>query len=202
MGPAFVGLAPLSVRRRQQSTRKESHYRRACICANINGPNSAREDEIAAKIAKLRKQNRLKSQKSTPQGANENRDEANSQSIGSFNDLPDWKKTEILESQMAEAENFLNPGPSVTPDSKEEEYRPAVSTWGVYPRPDNISKAFGGGRKIAIGGQKTDTPESKASDAEVEQKLLKYRKVRCSVTYFQTGCGERRTVAAVVNQRN
>lgn len=29
-----------------------------------------------------------------------------------------------------------------------EAYKPKVSTWGVFPRPQNISKAFGGGRTI------------------------------------------------------
>ena len=29
-----------------------------------------------------------------------------------------------------------------------EAYKPKVSTWGVFPRPQNISQAFGGGRTI------------------------------------------------------
>lgn len=30
-------------------------------------------------------------------------------------------------------------------------YKPKVATWGVFPRPDNISKTFGGGRTIRPG---------------------------------------------------
>jgi hypothetical protein len=30
-------------------------------------------------------------------------------------------------------------------------YRPKVATWGVFPRPQNISEAFGGGRNIRPG---------------------------------------------------
>lgn len=33
------------------------------------------------------------------------------------------------------------------------DYRPKVSTWGMFPRPDNISKAYGGGRTIEKGGE-------------------------------------------------
>jgi hypothetical protein len=33
------------------------------------------------------------------------------------------------------------------------DYRPKVSTWGMFPRPDNISKAYGGGRTIQKGGE-------------------------------------------------
>eukprot|EP00976_Prorocentrum_cordatum_P073342 1181048-Prorocentrum_minimum.AAC.1 len=37
--------------------------------------------------------------------------------------------------------------------TKEGNYRPTVSTWGVFPRPDNISKAYGGGRTLKPGGE-------------------------------------------------
>ena len=30
-------------------------------------------------------------------------------------------------------------------------YQPKVSTWGAFPRPNNISEAYGGGRNIAPG---------------------------------------------------
>ena len=30
-------------------------------------------------------------------------------------------------------------------------YKPKVATWGVFPRPQDISKAFGGGRTIRPG---------------------------------------------------
>ena len=37
------------------------------------------------------------------------------------------------------------------------DYRPKVSTWGMFPRPDNISKAYGGGRTIQKGGEMVRT---------------------------------------------
>jgi hypothetical protein len=40
-------------------------------------------------------------------------------------------------------------------------YKPKVTTWGVFPRPSNISQAYGGGRNIRP-GQDLETPEQKA----------------------------------------
>ena len=40
-------------------------------------------------------------------------------------------------------------------------HRPAVATWGVFPRPKNISEAYGGGRNIKP-GQALETDEQRA----------------------------------------
>lgn len=55
------------------------------------------------------------------------------------------------------------PTPKTTPQSHR---RPAqhpkqVTTWGVFPRPQNISQAYGGGRNIRP-GQELETAEQKA----------------------------------------
>jgi hypothetical protein len=39
-------------------------------------------------------------------------------------------------------------------------YTPKVATWGIFPRPKNISKAYGGGRNIRP-GQALETDEQK-----------------------------------------
>ncbi|CDF38165.1 unnamed protein product [Chondrus crispus] len=158
--------------------------RRTSPYANINQTSdSAREDEIAAKIANLRKQKRLKSQGSSSTG---NQDEANTQrrNVGtpmSFQDLPDWKKEDIMQNQISEAEAFLNPSahkPHVKPGTDKVKYKPKVSTWGVFPRPDNISKAFGGGKKVQPGGVDLSSEGSKKRDEAVKEKLAMYRKTR------------------------
>ena len=38
-----------------------------------------------------------------------------------------------------------------------EAYRPKVATWGVFPRPANISKQYGGGRTIRPGEARPPT---------------------------------------------
>jgi len=56
-------------------------------------------------------------------------------------------------------------------------YEPKVNTWGVFPRPENISKAYGGGRTIKAGEFAEETEEQKEARRErVRAKLNKYRK--------------------------
>ena len=55
-------------------------------------------------------------------------------------------------------------------------YRPKVATWGVFPRPDNISKAFGGGRTIRP-GDALEAPEEKEARLKRQRAALDgYRK--------------------------
>ncbi|WIA36072.1 hypothetical protein OEZ86_007427 [Tetradesmus obliquus] len=56
-----------------------------------------------------------------------------------------------------------------------EKYKPKVTTWGVFPRPNNISQAYGGGRNIRP-GQELETPEQKAArEAEYAAALQRYK---------------------------
>lgn len=180
---------------------------------------SEREAEIKAKIDRLRSASRLQSQRgdgakgqngdASEQGEEENR---SAQLPGSFSELPDWKKEEVLEKSMREAESFFGVSGD---DSKDKDvkdplgktedgrfdgssddkvsqdpagaeaaagddtavYKPKVGTWGMFPRPDNISKAYGGGRKIPLGGAMAgaDSAASKERDAAIKAKLASYR---------------------------
>ncbi|KAK7257975.1 hypothetical protein RIF29_32331 [Crotalaria pallida] len=66
-----------------------------------------------------------------------------------------------------------------TQQPKEDEaelYKPKVSTWGVFPRPGNISKTFGGGRVIRP-GEVLETEEEKAiKEARTKQLIAAYKK--------------------------
>eukprot|EP00198_Chlamydomonas_reinhardtii_P009820 XP_001699157.1 predicted protein [Chlamydomonas reinhardtii] len=44
---------------------------------------------------------------------------------------------------------------------EEDVYKPKVSTWGMFPRPKDISEAYGGGRNLKP-GQELETPKQKA----------------------------------------
>lgn len=252
-----------------------------CPCpkwtSNINKTSDpSREDEIASQIASLRKQKRLQSQSanapssdasppkdkdasaagevSPPTSPSQNPDDGiASRSI--FNELPDWKKEELLAQQMNEAESFFNrgvlfdndsvvdvsdtllspipvppsqltPSPLVPPavrdsdDSSaadapnippppvpippeqsapsplappaesegapqpktdrgettdQSDYKPKVSTWGVFPRPDNISRTYGGGRGIQRGGNPLNTEAMRKRDEAIKERLAAYR---------------------------
>jgi len=55
-------------------------------------------------------------------------------------------------------------------------YEPKVSTWGVFERPSDISKAYGGGRKIGVGGYQESEDERAKKAAATAAKLAAYRK--------------------------
>ena len=60
--------------------------------------------------------------------------------------------------------------------SKVTKYEPKVSTWGVFDRPADISKAYGGGRQIGVGGYVPDEEEMAKKRRETEERLKEYRK--------------------------
>lgn len=51
-------------------------------------------------------------------------------------------------------------------------YTPARGSWGVFPRPQSISKTYGGGRQIGAGVDKTDLLKS---TEETKKRLQEYR---------------------------
>ncbi len=56
-----------------------------------------------------------------------------------------------------------------------EGHKPKVSTWGVFERPADISKAYGGGKRIGVGGAQLDEAELQRKAAEAKAKLAAYR---------------------------
>lgn len=62
-------------------------------------------------------------------------------------------------------------------DGKEDdEHKPAVATWGVFPRPKNISEAYGGGRNLNP-GQALETEDQAAErQKRVSAALSEYKK--------------------------
>lgn len=58
-----------------------------------------------------------------------------------------------------------------------EKHKPiGAGTWGVFERPADISKAYGGGRQIGAGGYQITEEEIAAKRAESERRLREYRK--------------------------
>lgn len=217
-----VKVKPSHTARVCPQTRRMKHRPITTPSANINKTTDAnREDEIAAKIASLRKHKRLNSkppsttpssdanaETTTPQSKPQpppvaSTSDAMLQDQSLFSQLPDWKKEEIMQQQIQEAETFFqpptlpepqadpDPGPELQtepdqqpsqdesqtqPQTPDQEYQPKVSTWGVFPRPKNISRQFGGGKKIAPGGVDLKSAESQARDKEIAEKIARYRK--------------------------
>jgi len=54
------------------------------------------------------------------------------------------------------------------------EYKPKVNTWGVFPRPQNISKAYGGGRTIRPGEKLMSDEELAAKKKQLRERVRRY----------------------------
>ncbi|KAL3829779.1 hypothetical protein ACJIZ3_018581 [Penstemon smallii] len=54
-------------------------------------------------------------------------------------------------------------------------YKPKVSTWGVFPRPNDISKTYGGGRTLRPGEALETAEEKAAKQARTKQLLAAYK---------------------------
>ncbi|XP_062083042.1 uncharacterized protein LOC133789280 isoform X2 [Humulus lupulus] len=59
---------------------------------------------------------------------------------------------------------------------KSDVYKPKVSSWGVFPRPSNISKTFGGGRVINPEEALETAEEKAAKDARTKELIAAYKR--------------------------
>ncbi|KAL7204636.1 hypothetical protein ACSBR2_017672 [Camellia fascicularis] len=78
---------------------------------------------------------------------------------------------EILVGDTSNFGNATVSKPSSTEEDKSDIYKPKISTWGVFPRPSNISKTFGGGRVLRP-GEVLETSEDKSAKEEHTRELL------------------------------
>ena len=60
---------------------------------------------------------------------------------------------------------------STTSEATEDIYQPKTGSWGAFPRPRDISKAYGGGRRVGVGY----TSEGDADADETRRRLQRYR---------------------------
>ncbi|XVF24215.1 hypothetical protein REPUB_Repub13aG0108500 [Reevesia pubescens] len=83
-------------------------------------------------------------------------------------DVPD---VEIIVGDTSKFEEATTSETKQTTEDNSEIYKPKVSTWGVFPRPGNISKTYGGGRTIRP-GEVLETEEDRAAKNERTRQLL------------------------------
>lgn len=109
---------------------------------------------------------------------------------------------QILLNEMEAAEKFMAKGASVSsPEAdlvgeRKPEYKPTVSTWGVYARPDNISKAYGGGKNIPRGGVDLNSEDAREK-AEQTRKLLQEFKISSGIVDVDEDKYRDETLAAI-----
>lgn len=64
--------------------------------------------------------------------------------------------------------------PSTDETKSQDTYQPKVGTWGAFPRPRNISTAYGGGKRVGA-GVKTDESRKQQSINDTKERLRAYR---------------------------
>ncbi len=64
---------------------------------------------------------------------------------------------------------------------EEETYKPASTSWGMFERPNNISKAYGGGKNIPFGGERQSAEEIEEKRKKTLAKIQQYRKKRLAL---------------------
>lgn len=87
-------------------------------------------------------------------------------------DLPG---VELIVGDTSKFEDATSSNPKPTQDDNSDLYKPKVSTWGVFPRPNNISKTFGGGRVIRPGEVLETADDKAAKEARTRQLLAAYK---------------------------
>ncbi|RLM98264.1 atherin [Panicum miliaceum] len=102
-----------------------------------------------------------KSQPSTEIQPVDDRESENSQSTSETNETDKVEKAP--------------PSTVIEPEEDEDVYRPTVRSWGMFPRPQNISKAYGGGRNIRLGGETQSAEEKAAKDKRTKELIAAYR---------------------------
>ncbi|XP_020086320.1 uncharacterized protein LOC109708854 isoform X3 [Ananas comosus] len=94
----------------------------------------------------------------------------------------DVREVEII---VGDSTKFENTAPSKVTDSEKDDntglYKPKVSTWGVFPRPGNISKTYGGGRNIQP-GQVLEAAEDRAKKEKRTEEFIAAYKSKMGLT--------------------
>nr|GMD36625.1 uncharacterized protein LOC109155969 isoform X2 [Ipomoea batatas] len=92
-----------------------------------------------------------------------------------FPEDDDLPEVEILVGDTSKFGDAAATKPKPGLEEEMDAYKPKVSTWGVFPRPSNISKTFGGGRTLNPGEALETTEEKAAKQARSRQLLAAYK---------------------------
>lgn len=105
------------------------------------------------------------------------------------------RKEEEAQLGATGASNSASPPTALTssPDAESDDYKPSRSgMWGVYERPRDISKAYGGGKQIPIGGGYTGgqaltstNPDRDDVRSRVGNQLWEYRYRAGAFSYYE-----------------
>ncbi len=167
--------------------RPKNNYQKR-ININDAGPDEARERQVAALMNKLRQRGSV-GDSSTMSDAEQllkspkKRQEQQEQQQQPP-PPPQQQQDEQQEEEKAAEPKLATSGIGGSWSGKEAvaqqnvTMKPKVSTWGVFERPSDISKAYGGGRRVGVGGYQPSEEEIAKKKAEKEALLAAYRASR------------------------
>ncbi|KAK3018116.1 hypothetical protein RJ639_003487, partial [Escallonia herrerae] len=87
-------------------------------------------------------------------------------------DLPE---VEIIVGDASKFKDAAASKPNTAREDDSDLYKPKVSTWGVFPRPADISKAYGGGRTIQPGHVLETAKDEVAKEKRTRELLAAYK---------------------------
>ncbi|KAK2976195.1 hypothetical protein RJ640_027486 [Escallonia rubra] len=87
-------------------------------------------------------------------------------------DLPE---VEIIVGDASKFKDAAASKPNTAREDDSDLYKPKVSTWGVFPRPVDISKAYGGGRTIQPGHVLETEKDKAAKEKRTRQLIAAYK---------------------------
>lgn len=90
--------------------------------------------------------------------------------------VADLPEVEIIVGDSSKFDDATSSETKSTQEDDSDFYKPKVSTWGVFPRPGNISKTFGGGRTIRPGDVLETDEEKAAKEARTKELIAAYKK--------------------------
>jgi len=105
---------------------------------------------------------------------------------GSPRDVP----VEEGEAPKAEEGGAGGAGPAAVSDEEgaSQNYKPSSSgSWGLFERPDNISKAYGGGKNIPFGGEKLSAEDVEEKRKKTLAKIQQYKKKKLELANADLG---------------
>ncbi|KAH9602437.1 hypothetical protein KSS87_003380 [Heliosperma pusillum] len=88
----------------------------------------------------------------------------------------DLQEVEIIVGDASRFGNVTSPKTENLSEESSDLYKPKVSTWGMFPRPSNISETFGGGRTIRPGEALATAEDRSAKEAKSRQLLAAYKR--------------------------